>query len=419
MTAEAQTTAETTVLDSRPAAETFLKRVCFKLGPPTLVGAELEWFTALPDGSRPSLDLIAGALKDHSPRSLTHGSPALALRSGNIVSVEPGGQLELSSAPDVSAEAVVDALARDHLDLVDLLAAASISLVAGGADERRDPERLLTLPRYCAMEGRFDRFGPFGKAMMCNTAAVQVSLDAGADAEQVGSRWATLHAVGPALLAAFATTPSLRGVPEEDWASQRMRTWFELDRTRTRVPLGVDPRADYARWALDVPLLCIRRGDGVGDPPPDATFADWLSGALDDEIGRRPDTDDLRYHLTTLFPLVRASGHLEVRYLDGQPDGAWDVPVLAVAALLADDAVAEQARRVAAGHENRWEDAARDGLADPELRGLATALLDLAASTAVGPSRDRIATAVRRCALGLAPSSADAVSAESRKEYSR
>ncbi len=390
-------------LGSRPVAEAYLERVCFKIGPPALVGAELEFFTSLPDGSRPSLDRLAAALGDHTPASLRPDSPALPLRSGNVVSVEPGGQLELSSAPAASADLVVDALRRDTDRLRDLLAPHSVTLEAGGADTARDPERLLTLPRYCAMESRFDTVGPFGRAMMCNTAAVQISVDAGRDRAEIRDRWATLHGVGPALLAAFATTPDLAGVPAEPWASQRMRTWFELDRTRTRVPLGVDPVVDYARWALDVPLLCIRVGSRLQSPPRETTFAQWIAGALDDVVGRRPTTADLDYHLTTLFPLVRAGGHLEVRYLDGQPDGLWDVPIHAVAALVADADVRAAARTAVRGTENRWEDAARFGLADAALADAASAVLSVAAAASAGTVAERLRAAADRCGAGRAP----------------
>lgn len=396
-------TASSSDLSSRPAAEAYLARVCFKVGPPALVGAELEWFTRTPSGARPSLDALADALGSHTPQSLRSDSPALALRSGSVVSVEPGGQVELSSSPATSVDRLVDALRADQHQLADLLARHHITIHGGGADEVRPPERLLTLPRYRAMERRFEQFGPFGKLMMCNTAAVQISVDAGGSDEQIRDRWATLHAIGPALLAAFATTSRLHGAPDGAWASQRMRSWFELDRTRTRVPLGVDPAADYARWVLDVPLLCVRRGGELFEPQTEATFAQWLSGDVDDQMGRRPTVADLEYHLTTAFPLVRASGYLEVRYLDGQPDGMWDVPIHAVDALLSTDTVAAEARTMVLHTVNRWEDAARDGLADADLRSAATDLLYLAADASDGVAKDRLAAAARRCRTGTPP----------------
>ena len=82
-----------------------------------------------------------------------------------------------------------------------------------------------------------------------------------------------------------------------------MRAWLQLDRSRTAAPVGTnaDPIAGYAAWALDVPLLCISGDPGADwSAPPGATFADWIEGNLDNELGRRPGYDDLRYHLTTV-----------------------------------------------------------------------------------------------------------------------
>lgn len=395
---------ESTCLSSRPAAESYVGGVCFKLGPPQLIGAELEWLTA--DGSatspRPELASIAAALGPHTPRSLDPDSPARPLPAGSFVTVEPGGQIELSSAPHLDAVALCDALASDERTLRALLATRSITTHAHAADTRRAPRRLLELPRYRAMEERFERIGPFGKLMMCNTAAVQVSVDAGADTEDVARRWNTLHAVGPALVAAFACSPRLNGIPSGNWMSQRMRAWFELDPPRTAGPGDAlaDPVADYARWVLDVPLLCVMRDGPCWAAPPDATFADWIDGALDDELGRRPTEADLDYHLTTVFPVVRAVGHLEVRYLDTQPGDGWRLPVAAVEALL----TAPETIDVAAATRGLWREAARDGLTNDELRSAAAALLELAAEFASDRGfAAELGAAAQRCRRGLHP----------------
>ncbi|RVW02900.1 ergothioneine biosynthesis glutamate--cysteine ligase EgtA [Rhodococcus xishaensis] len=395
---------ESTTLTSRPAAEAYLGGVCFKLGPPKLIGAELEWLTAhdSPAFTRPELASIAAALGPHAPRSLVPDSPARALPAGSLVTVEPGGQIELSSVPHDSAAALCDALASDERTLCALLAKHSITTHAGAADTRREAQRLLQLPRYRAMEERFESVGPFGKLMMCNTAAVQVSVDAGADRADVARRWNLLHTIGPALIAAFACSPRLYGIPPGRWASQRMRTWLELDPPRTGGPsetgeLSADPIGDYARWVLDVPLLCVIRDGPSWTAPPDATFADWIDGALDDDLGRRPTRADLDYHLTTVFPLVRAVGHLEVRYFDTQPGDLWRLPVAALEALLD----APDAADVAAPTRGRWEDAARDGLADTELRAGAVELLELAAEYAADPALGaELGSAAGRCRSG-------------------
>ncbi|MEV0686011.1 ergothioneine biosynthesis glutamate--cysteine ligase EgtA [Nocardia sp. NPDC050378] len=395
-------------LSSRAAAEAYVGGVCFKLGPPTLIGAELEWLTAGPTGARPSLDQLSSALGPHAPTSLAPASRALPLPGGSAVTIEPGGQIELSSAPFADPAELTRHLRADAARLRDLLATREITVTAASADAHRPAERLLRLPRYAAMERAFAGIGPFGGLMMCNTAATQVSVDAGADPAEVRARWTALYVLGPALIAAFACSPTLHGIPCGDWVSQRMRTWLRLDPARTRPPVSdwADPIAAYARWALDVPLLCVRctEPDADWSPPPGATFADWLSGALDDEVGRRPTRADLDYHLTTLFPPVRASGHLEVRYLDTQPGDTWTTPIHLFDALLSTPEVVAEATALAAPAAGEWTTAARCGLLDSQFRRVAVDVLELAAAHARTPAAaGELADAARRCRHARSP----------------
>ncbi|MGW4246782.1 ergothioneine biosynthesis glutamate--cysteine ligase EgtA [Nocardia sp. NPDC004722] len=431
---------------SRAAAEAYVGKVCFKQGPPLLIGAELEWLTAQGElsatNSRPDLKVLADALGPYAPRSISPDSPAVPLPGGSRVTIEPGGQIELSSAPFGTAAELCERLRTDTMRLRELLESRQIRTFSGAADAVRRPARVLRLPRYRAMERSFAGIGPFGALMMCNTAATQVSVDAGRDPAEIAARWNALYAMGPALLAAFACSPDLHTAPPGEWASQRMRAWQRLDHLRTRPPVHdwADPITGYARWVLDVPLLCVRpraapahaampyggavanggsaRAGGSasvnrGAPdlesadwsaPPGATFADWLCGALDDEIGRRPDRDDLDYHLTTVFPPVRAAGHLEVRYLDAQPGDGWSVPVHAFDALLSNPLIVAEATNLAAPTAELWSEAARLGLADAELRAAAVALLELATAHASSQeARRELAAAAERCRHGQCP----------------
>lgn len=397
-----------TILRGRTEAEAHVGVTCFKVGPPTLIGAELEWLVHdhHDPSVRPTLATTLAALGVHAPSSLVPGSPALPLRGGSTVTVEPGGQVELSSAPRPSAAHLVHDLVRDADQLADLLAAHGLQPRAAAADTTRAPERLLTLPRYRAMDDAFSARGPFGRLMMCNTAAVQVSVDAGRPGAEVRRRWALLHEAGPALLAAFACSPRLHGAPEGSWASQRMRSWFELDPARTVGPAvtGGDPAQEYAAWAVAVPLLCVRAGTGSWAAPAGATFLDWVEGRLDGVLERRPSVADLDYHLSTLFPPVRAGGHLEVRYLDAQPGRSWVAVVASLEALLSTPTVSTAARALVAGVRDRWHDAARDGLADGPLRRAATDLLELAAEHTPDPTlAAAVQRAARRTRAGLAP----------------
>lgn len=361
-------------LTSRADAEAHIRRSSFRFGPPRLIGVELEWLTARADGTaaRPELQAIVDALGVHAPRTVAAASSARPLPSGSVVSIEPGGQVELSSVPCASARQVCDRLVADARMLRSLLSRRSLLMLDSAGDDVRPPRRLLRTPRYSAMELRFDRIGPMGRLMMNSTAAVQVSVDAGADDDELRRRWRLLHAIGPAMIAAFACSPELNGVPDGNWVSQRMRTWLQLDPGRTT---SVSDPAEYPAWALDAPLLCVKSAGSDWYAPPDASFADWLDG----DLGRRPTADDLDYHLTTLFPPVRPCGHFEVRYLDAQPGDLWQVPVAAIEALLTSRAVMDEAEAITAPVAGRWEEAAEHGLGSLELRAAAVGLLALAA----------------------------------------
>src|SRR5690606_40155218 len=103
-------------------------------------------------------------------------SSARPLPSGSAVSVEPGGQVELSSVPCTSARQVCDRLTADLRMLRALLARRSVIMLDRAADEVRPPHRLLRTPRYGAMELRYDRVGPAGRATADRAAAVRVSV---------------------------------------------------------------------------------------------------------------------------------------------------------------------------------------------------------------------------------------------------
>jgi len=204
---------------------------------------------------------------------------------------------------------------------------------------------VLQLPRYAAMEEFFDRSGPWGREMMCNTASVQVCLDAGRDTAATGGyrwRWRLAHHIGPVLVAAFANSPLRQGRPS-GWKSTRREVWAHLDPGRTRPPpTDGDPRDAYTDYALDAKLMLVRRpGSPSWVAPRGLTFRGWLRG---DRNGERPPTvDDLTYHLSTLFPPVRPQGHLELRMIDAQRGDGWIVPAAVAWALFEDPRAADDA----------------------------------------------------------------------------
>ncbi len=327
-------------------------RICFKTGPPTTVGTEIEWLVVSPDRPRDlvPLDLLRTTLDQAGPPP-----------GGSTVTFEPGGQLELSSAPAPGVADCWSTLQSDIDHVRAALAAIGLRLLWTAIDPFREPHRQLSHPRYDAMEAYFDRRGPEGRLMMCSTASVQVNLDAGADAADIARRWRVLHAVGPAMVAAFANSPRFAG-RQTGWKSARQAVWQRLDPRRTRSPYGPDPVAAWADYALDAPLMMRRAGEHWHSDP-GLTFRQWLD--------LRPDAghvlDDLDYHLTTLFPPVRPRGWFEIRYLDVAPAAYWPVPMAVLTALVDDPLAGDRALAATAPVTGAWWNAARDGLDHPGL----------------------------------------------------
>ncbi|MEV0677625.1 glutamate-cysteine ligase family protein [Actinosynnema sp. NPDC050436] len=352
------------VFRDRAEAEAYVASVCFKHGPPRLLGVELEWTVHDREDPAKPLDasVLAEALGKHAPPTLVPDSPQHPLPGGTPLTVEPGGQVEISTPPSGSLTELLKTVTADIDHLTGLLEPAGLVLGHRGADPHRPPRRMLRVPRYAAMEHAFAPVGPEGITMMCSTAGLQVCLDFGHEADLV-TRWAAVHALGPVLTALFANSPGVGG-RRTDWASARMRTLYATDPVRTR-PAAVcaDPAAAWARRVVDAPVIVVRRPGNDWLPPRRLTFAEWVDGAL----GTRPTADDLDYHLSLQFPPVRPRGYVEVRYLDTPPDGGWLPPVVLMAALFSDPSVVDAALAATETSAGRWLAAARYGLADPVL----------------------------------------------------
>jgi glutamate--cysteine ligase len=350
--------------------EALVRGICFKTGPPRTLGVEVEWLVH--ELRAPQLPV--------SPERLEAAYAALRsvpLRSA--LTVEPGGQLELSSPPAASLMECVDTVSTDLDAVRAALREAGLALSGLGTDPWHPPRRFLREPRYDAMEAYLDRTGPAGRAMMCTSASVQVCLDAGYEEPGPlghGRRWWLAHTLGAVLVAAFANSPLLGGTPT-GWLSTRQLLWTEIGPGRAGAPApDTEPREAWARHVLDAPVMCVRRDSGPWDVPDGMTFREWTRTGT-------PTRADLDYHVSTLFPPVRPRGHLELRMIDAQPgEDGWIVPVAVTTALFDDPEAAESACRAVkplaertlslpAPHNPLWTDAARVGLTDPELHEVA------------------------------------------------
>ncbi|WP_405866203.1 ergothioneine biosynthesis glutamate--cysteine ligase EgtA [Streptomyces sp. NBC_01515] len=358
---------------TEPEVEALVRGICFKTGPPRTLGVEVEWLVH--ELRLPQLPV--------TPERLEAAYAALKtvpLRSA--LTVEPGGQLELSSSPAASLMECIGSVSEDLDAVRAVLRRDGLGLVGVGHDPWHPPRRFLHEPRYDAMERCLDRTGPAGRRMMCTSASVQVCLDAGYEEPGplgLGRRWWLAHQLGAVLVAAFANSP-LVGRSPTGWRSTRQLIWMEIGPGRAGGPtLDAQPRDAWTDHVLDSPVMCIRQDSGPWEVPEELTFREWIrSGAP-----RPPTREDLDYHVSTLFPPVRPRGHLELRMIDAQPgDDGWIVPLAVTTALFDDPEAAETAYRAVkplaertqglpAPHNPLWIDAARYGLSDPELHEVA------------------------------------------------
>ena len=269
---------------------------------PSGIGALLE--ALAPGGYRPFRE--------------TPTSPAIALQKDQgmlTISLEPGGQFELSGSPFTTAR---EAHAENLAHLAEVKAAAQglgLRLVALGYRPFGTPEDVSWMPksRYVAMRQVLPERGALAHHMMLMTCTGQVSLDWSDEADCVRKTEAIAR-LTPLLIALYANSPLRNGKPS-GYLSFRSRVWDEVDPTRCGyLPALFDGSFSYKAyvdWALDAPILFLRRrGEYLR---PKMTFRQFIQQGFE---GVPADMSDWTDHLSTLFPEVRLKKVVEVRGAD-------------------------------------------------------------------------------------------------------
>jgi glutamate--cysteine ligase len=287
------------------------------------------------------------------------------LADGAYISFEPGGQIEISTAPKPTASEGIDSTQRLVKMLRDAMSSAGIELLARGVDPFNAIDAVplqLQRERYAGMTRYFDSIGPSGVQMMRQTAALQINLERGEDPK---SRWRLLNSLAPIVIALFANSRQYARKPT-GWASYRAHLWRTLDPSRTGIIYEEAGHIErYLRFALDAIAM---RGGGPGY----RAFREWIG---EPAINR----DDWLFHLSTLFPEVRPKEFFELRSADTIEPDALAAPVVFVTGLVYDDECARRASElIGAPSEKLLERAGRLGLADPETRRIASRLVVLA-----------------------------------------
>ncbi|MEL6167087.1 MAG: glutamate--cysteine ligase [Pseudomonadota bacterium] len=275
------------------------------------------------DGTR-SINAMLEGLRDKFGWSpLLEAGRLIGLEKvGANISLEPGGQLELSGAPLKTIHETCDEV-NEHLREVkavaDEIGAGFIGL--GAAPHwRHEDMPMMPKGRYRLMTEYMGKVGTHGTQMMYRTCTVQVNLDFGSEADMVKKLRVAL-ALQPVATALFANSPFFEG-KLNGHKSWRSRIWRSLDADRTgTLPFVFEDGFGFERWVdygLDVPMYFVYR-DGTYIDARGQSFRDFLAGRLPALPGEIPTLSDWADHLTTIFPEARIKKFIEMRGADGGP----------------------------------------------------------------------------------------------------
>ena len=243
-------------------------------------------------------------------------------KDGANISLEPGGQLELSGATLETIHETCDEV-NSHLKEVKSIAdSLDVGFIGLGAAPSWKHEDMPMMPkgRYKLMTSYMDLVGNMGKSMMYRTACVQVNLDFSSEADMVKKLRVAL-ALQPVAIALFSNSPFFEGKPNGH-KSWRSRIWRSLDDDRTgMLPFVFEDGFGFEKWvdyALDVPMYFVYRNgkyiNALGQ-----SFRDFLKCELPALPGEPPKLSDWADHLTTIFPEARLKKFIEMRGADGGP----------------------------------------------------------------------------------------------------
>jgi glutamate--cysteine ligase len=316
------------------------------------------------------------------------GGPVIALlRGGASVTLEPGGQLELSGAQSKDVHQVCAEMRQHMREIGPLSRAMGVTWLGVGFQPfaRREDYTWVPKQRYGIMREYLPTRGGHAVDMMLRTCTVQANYDYASEDDAMRKMRVSL-ALAPATTAMFANSPWLEGKPHGG-LTYRGRVWLDVDPDRGGLlPCLWKPGArfdDYVEWALDVPMFMFKR-DGVKVANTGQTFRSfWKDGFQ----GHKPNLDDWKTHLNTLFPEVRLKKTIEIRGADAQnTDLKCALPALWTGIFYDARALAEAEAlvtgwtyaEVVALREPAWKDGLRAPFRGATLRTVAERLLEIA-----------------------------------------
>jgi len=312
---------------------------------------------------RPGIRALLEGLERFGWEPVFEGDNVIALRmaDGCSITLEPGGQFELSGAPLRNIHETCQEV-NEHLRQVkEICGEMGAGMIGLGFHPKATREEMPWMPkgRYRIMKRYMPTRGTLGLDMMTRTCTVQVNLDFASEADMV-KKFRVALALQPVATALFANSPFTEGRPN-GYLSYRSQIWTDTDPDRSgMLPFVFEDGFGFERWVdylLDVPMYFIYR-DGNYIDVAGKSFRDFMAGRLEGFEGQVPSIGDWADHVTTAFPEVRLKHYLEMRGADGGP---WRrlcaLPALWVG-LLYDDAALEAAWNLCRG----WSAEEREAL---------------------------------------------------------
>src|SRR5262245_2151777 len=235
---------------------------------------------------------------------------------GGAISLEPGGQFELSGAPIETVHQTQAELMAHLAQVREIATPLGIGFLGLGMTPSWSRTQIPVMPkgRYKIMSNYMPRVGKYGLDMMFRTCTVQTNLDFFSEADMV-KKLRVSAPLQPLATALFANSPFTEGKPN-GFLSFRSEIWRDTDNARAgMIPWAFEAGMGFERWvdyALDVPMYFVKRGDDYIDVS-GSSFRDFFAGKNAKLPGERPTLSDWANHLSTIFPEVRLKRYLEMR----------------------------------------------------------------------------------------------------------
>jgi glutamate--cysteine ligase len=274
--------------------------------------------------ARPGIRGLLNGMRRFGWEPVLEGDNIIGLTQNSaLLSLEPGGQFELSGAPLKTVHQTCGELNTHQAQVREVCAEIGAGVIGLGFAPTWSMEETHQMPkgRYAIMRRYMPKVGGYGHEMMFRTCTVQVNLDFSSEADMV-RKFRVGLALQPVATALFANSPFREGRPN-GFLSYRSHIWTDVDNARAgMLPFVFESGMSYERYvdyALDVPMYFVFR-DGRYVDIAGRSFRDFLERRIPEVKHVAPTMSDWADHLTTIFPEVRLKNFLEMRGADG---GTW------------------------------------------------------------------------------------------------